>query len=372
MENNQPNTDNLISDENIPYEHCLNCGAELNGNYCHQCGQQATNATPTVKGFILEYLGNEFIWDEKLLPTLWNLIRRPGHLTNEFLAGKFVSYEHPLKLNMFFLLLFVTLFLLFSDTKKMENSVYELTTNELVFPNVALTLLTENEEYAEKLKQSPCDTVTISAPLQLAQNFPQIVSPIEVLKDTEGTGLDVWKAVLPKVLLDEGVLRVDSVNNIYRFNTESEPLKKMEDLALLSNTWKEMLGLITQYFPLIVLLTIPFISLALKIVYRKERRPFFHHFIFALHYTALLELLLITVYLLSLLFSIPSECLQWFVIIGSCAYLAIAVKRVYQGNSWFASIAKSFVISLVYLMICFMAIMTIFIVAILILAAQMQ
>ena len=32
----------------LPYEHCLNCGTELKGLYCHSCGQEAVNKTPTL------------------------------------------------------------------------------------------------------------------------------------------------------------------------------------------------------------------------------------------------------------------------------------------------------------------------------------
>ena len=106
----EQSTKNLQKEEFAPYKQCLNCGENLQGVYCHKCGQRATNATPKVWEFILEYMNNAFIWDSKCLPTMWHLIRRPGYLTNEFNAGKFVVYEHPLKLNMFFL--FVLMFLL--------------------------------------------------------------------------------------------------------------------------------------------------------------------------------------------------------------------------------------------------------------------
>ena len=37
---------------------CLNCGTELNGEYCHVCGQQAGKSNSTVRGFIMEYVNN--------------------------------------------------------------------------------------------------------------------------------------------------------------------------------------------------------------------------------------------------------------------------------------------------------------------------
>ena len=112
----------------LPYKYCLNCDSELKGMYCHNCGQMATSKTPTVMEFILEYLNNAFIWDTKFFQTLWYLIRRPGYLTREYLSGKFVSQEHPLKLNMFLLFVFITLFVFFAGSEKVSDSVQDLTT----------------------------------------------------------------------------------------------------------------------------------------------------------------------------------------------------------------------------------------------------
>ena len=44
---------------------CLNCGEELMGHYCHNCGQEVADKTPTVLAFVMEYLNNAFIWDSK-------------------------------------------------------------------------------------------------------------------------------------------------------------------------------------------------------------------------------------------------------------------------------------------------------------------
>ena len=127
MEKNKLNSKSENKQNNLPYTHCLNCGAELQGMYCHVCGQQATSKTPTVGEFFLEYINNAFIWDSQFLKTFWILIRRPGHLTNEFLAGKFTSQEHPLKLNMFLLFIFITLFVFFASADKMTDSMHSIT-----------------------------------------------------------------------------------------------------------------------------------------------------------------------------------------------------------------------------------------------------
>ncbi|MGM9737737.1 MAG: DUF3667 domain-containing protein [Candidatus Cryptobacteroides sp.] len=96
----------------IPYKYCKNCGAELVGPYCHQCGQQAQNLGQSFGSFIMEYFSNAYQFDRKIFPTVWQLFRRPGFLTEEFLAGKINSYVHPLKMNMFLLVVVVAVFVL--------------------------------------------------------------------------------------------------------------------------------------------------------------------------------------------------------------------------------------------------------------------
>ena len=90
--NKQIETFETIEEQgSLPYEHCLNCGAELQGKYCHKCGQEALDKKPSVGGFVMEYLNNAFIWDSQFFKTFWTLISRPGRLTNEFLAGRYIS-----------------------------------------------------------------------------------------------------------------------------------------------------------------------------------------------------------------------------------------------------------------------------------------
>ena len=345
--------------DKLPYTHCLNCGAELQGKYCHVCGQEATSKTPTVGAFLVEYANHAFIWDSNFLKTLWNLIRRPGYLTKEFIAGKFASHEHPLKLNMFLLFVLITLFVFFAGTEKMNNSVHNLTYSESVRPGIQLEFLIKNG-YAENMKESPRDTVQLLAPLFLAERYPEVLSNIETIEDTDGEGLDKWIAVLPHVLIEDSIVMLDE-SGFYRFNQQSKAGEN--ELKMVNTVWSEMVKLIAKYFPLLVLFTAPFLSIALGIVQRKNRIPRIHHFIFALHYTAFLELLMICIFLLHLTLSPPMEWLQWVMIISSCLYLTIAFRNVYGTTTWTMSALKALFTSMVYMLICLVIFFLIFIVA---------
>lgn len=345
-----------------PYKRCLNCGADLHGVYCHECGQQASSPTPKVREFILEYMNNAFIWDTRFFKTVWNLIRRPGFLTNEFNAGKFVSYENPLKLNMFFLFLFVTFFLLFSDIHKANESFDNLTKNELVRPYLSLNALNENVDYSAKMKEFGKDTIRLSLPLTYAKEFPKIVTTIQAMTDYNGEKLDTLVVCVPKLLIQDGIL-INKGSDIYSFSDKNEIVDKMMELDVLSTLWRKLLDILTQYFPLIFLLTLPLLAFAVKLLYLKRKKPFISFFIFASHYTAFIELILLVIYLLCITVEPSYEILEWCMIISSGIYLTIAVKNVYESNSWIKSIIKAIFISFVYLLICFMAFFVIFIIA---------
>lgn len=342
-----------------PYKHCLNCGTELTGMYCHSCGQEAVNPNPTIGGFIFEYVSNAFMWDSRFLRTIWLLLRRPGQLTNEFMAGKIASYVHPLKLNMFMLFVFITLFLMFADTNRLNDSVGELTHDEKVFPLIQIGLLQKNADYIEKIQQSRRDTVQLAAPLSLATEYPHIVSLIETIEDTHGEGLDKWTAAIPHVLIEDKILIEDNEGHMI-FNRESD---KQEELEILEDVWKEMVGIATRYFPIIILLTAPFLSMSLRLVQRKKKYSHFNNFIFALHYTAFIELITLAIYVSHLIFAPSSGILQWILTLGSITYLTIAFRNAYDTGSWWKAAVKALFTSIVYFAICLIAFLCIFTIA---------
>ncbi len=77
---------------------CLNCGAVISTKYCPECGQHNTSHNHGLWQFIQEFLEEFFRFDSKLVRTLTPLLRKPGFLTQEWTAGKRVSYISPLKL----------------------------------------------------------------------------------------------------------------------------------------------------------------------------------------------------------------------------------------------------------------------------------
>src|SRR5437764_8218244 len=90
----------------LPFTHCQNCGAELVGPHCAQCGQAAVDYRRSFGHVIVDVLDSFLNWDSKFFGTIGLLVTRPWRLTNAFLAGQRVRYLHPARLYLLASILF--------------------------------------------------------------------------------------------------------------------------------------------------------------------------------------------------------------------------------------------------------------------------
>ena len=246
---------------------CLNCDTELHGEYCHVSGQRATDSKPTVKEFILEYLNNAFMWDTYFFKTFRQLVQRPGHLTTEYVAGKYISYMHPLKLNMFLLFLFLTIFFIFRDTEDLNNSIHNVTRDETIQPLIKMELMINEAEYMKKIQESQTDTIQIYAPYLLLQTYPDIIASLDENIVAEGDSVGIWTAVVPITLIEDKVIALDT-DGSYHFTNEDNT--NLIGQGFVEKIWSNMVTLTTRYIPIFILLTTPFLAFVLRLLFRKK------------------------------------------------------------------------------------------------------
>ncbi|GAN00110.1 Gll1812 protein [alpha proteobacterium U9-1i] len=79
---------------------CLNCASDLQGAYCHACGQ-AAHAHRTLAHVFEEFLHGVIHFDTKAWRTLPMVIFRPGTLTRNYIYGQRARYISPLALFLF-------------------------------------------------------------------------------------------------------------------------------------------------------------------------------------------------------------------------------------------------------------------------------
>ena len=89
---------------------CANCGAELAGNYCANCGQPA-HVHRTLGHMVEEFLHGLLHFDTRAWRTLPMIVFRPGTLTHDYVHGKRARFISPLAM---FLLAVFTMFVVFA------------------------------------------------------------------------------------------------------------------------------------------------------------------------------------------------------------------------------------------------------------------
>jgi hypothetical protein len=90
---------------------CLNCHTALIGRYCHICGQENLEPKETVWHLVQHFFNDITHFDGKFFSTVKYLLRRPGFLSAEYMAGRRASYLNPIRMYVFtsaifFLILF--------------------------------------------------------------------------------------------------------------------------------------------------------------------------------------------------------------------------------------------------------------------------
>lgn len=369
----------------VPYTHCKNCGAELQGMYCHNCGQFAHDDSQPFWKYIWQYFENVYQFDYKIPATVWQLFRRPGFLTNEFNAGKIVSYMHPLKLNMFILVIFFTIIIFMG-----EKAVDEQFTQANIPGYVSENLKLDPQYFAGKdttvffignphIMEDYPDIFTIKKRLSgnhsIRKFRPRDIKDMpdetkeksnsaieEGMKkmgkdmrenaiynyDDEQTGNDTILLSLPAVFLrDRIIVKVDA--SFHKVTPEKRYTIIDSDNTIKRSYFDELFSLSKSWLPLVILLTIPFMAFILKVIYRKKKMNYMSHFVFSLHFCAAM---FITLFILLLLLAyasfIPSDILIKGYAAFQLGYFIIASHAVYSGTGWIKSALKSIFVLFIY------------------------
>jgi hypothetical protein len=78
---------------------CKSCGTVFRGTYCNNCGEKVLSAQDrSFKAFLNNLFQALTLVDGKVVKTLWLILRKPGFISGEYVAGRRVNYLKPLSL----------------------------------------------------------------------------------------------------------------------------------------------------------------------------------------------------------------------------------------------------------------------------------
>ncbi|TQV77191.1 DUF3667 domain-containing protein [Aliikangiella marina] len=87
-----------MSKDNYHGQRCLNCGSQLTGPYCSECGQKHIAGNLTSRYFIDAFLEAITNTDSRAFRTLKDLILYPGYVAKRYVTGSRQYYVNPLRL----------------------------------------------------------------------------------------------------------------------------------------------------------------------------------------------------------------------------------------------------------------------------------
>lgn len=85
---------------------CTQCFTPLQGKYCHQCGQLHSGQKASLILLLREGLGTFFSLERSGLATIIQLLKRPGLIVHNYIAGNRGYYQPPNKLIFYALVIF--------------------------------------------------------------------------------------------------------------------------------------------------------------------------------------------------------------------------------------------------------------------------
>lgn len=102
---------------------CLNCGVEISGQYCWNCGQRSNTRLISLFELIRDAFGDMFELDSRLWRTMIPLAIRPGYLTAEYLRGRRARYMPPFRMYLVMSFIFFLLTTAFTESSAIDESV---------------------------------------------------------------------------------------------------------------------------------------------------------------------------------------------------------------------------------------------------------
>ncbi|MFD0749010.1 DUF3667 domain-containing protein [Mucilaginibacter calamicampi] len=353
---------------------CLNCGSELQGKYCHSCGQENLQIKESFGHMITHAVSDYFHFDHQFFHTLKPLFFSPGKLTNEYMAGRRVQYLHPVKMYIFVSLVYFVLLFSHSDNDvvnigsgKKHAAKERANAADAVKDSTVLTM------EQKKLIQSTLNRISLQHGGKT--DTTEFVESISVR--TNKAGKQDTTYVFNKFRVRKG--KKGDLDTTYSYNGLSEfviattddgsydkylndqqklPADKRDDfleryLQKKKYAWKEKGGEngqeminegIKHNAPKMMFLLLPLFALMLKISFYKNKKYYVEHLIFAFHFHCFMFLFL-TIWML-LKMARPNDWLgfdKFLNITGVIAvlwYLYRSLRVVYK-RSVFRTITKT-------------------------------
>jgi Protein of unknown function (DUF3667) len=335
---------------------CENCGAQLQGHWCAQCGQAAIDYRRSIRHVVADVLESFLNWDSKFFATIALLIFKPWRLTNEFLAGHRVRYLHPLRLYLLASILFF--FAVNYGTKGLKFEPGKLDAKDRADLEAELKdedLPPAAREKLRALLLEPSPSPVPSPPLTNATSPPPAA---ETAKQKQEYGKIGER---PFVVFDSET----KTSTPFERWIEARAKEKMGERGTKMGLF---IATLLSNLPYMMLCCIPLFALVLKVLYVRRHIFYIDHLIYALHihtffYAGIMMIVLATIGLNRFA---PGAIAGWLIALLWIVFVTqifLSIRYVYR-QGWFFSIFKFLFGGFVYLIVLIVALAVTFFVTI--------
>jgi hypothetical protein len=342
--------------QRTPLTHCENCGAQLTGWYCAQCGQAAIDYRRSFRHVIADVLDSFLNWDSKFFHTIGLLIAKPWRLTNEFLAGKRVRYLNPLRLYLLASILFF--FAVNYGARGLHVDPSKLGPKDRAEIEADLKkedLPPEARAKLERLLREPSPPPAPAVPpASGAPSLPRASSPAVEASAPAAPPKETFGPVTdrPFVIFDAGTKPSTPFEQWLEARAKDKMGEHGTKMGLFIST-------LFSNLPYMMLCCIPLFAFVLKVLYIRRHIFYIDHLIYALHihtfaYTGIMLIVLATIGLNRAVPGAIAGCAIVLLWIAFVVQIFLSIRRVYR-QGWFISTFKFFVGGFIYMIVLFLA-----------------
>jgi hypothetical protein len=328
------------------HPNCLNCGTELRGQYCGNCGQRARSRLISLWELLQDAFGDLFEIDSRLWRTVIPLLARPGRLTRDYLEGRRARYMPPFRM---YLVLSVIFFVVaFFDPQDDLSLLFE--PEPETAPEKVAELSKETEaEINEVLNQLAEEGVITAKQAEKAAAGTQETNGHIGVAGADENDFDF------EINPETGECTFTGQDQLPKWMQKRLTKERLENTCerVGADDGKTLGNLVLDNIPVALIVLLPFMALVLKGLYPLSRRYFVEHLLFFVHFHAFFFLILT----LQILFSrfaglvyIPEPVSIPMLVAASFyipVYLYKAMRHVY-GQGHFVTFTKYIVLVVAY------------------------
>ncbi len=328
---------------------CKNCSTEIEGNFCHFCGQRYHDHKESFGELVYEFLSDFLHFDSRFFKTVIPLLFAPGKLTKSYNDGKQRSQFHPIRLYLFSSFLYFFLFFTFTNVVPDLGPGSEANTNK---PPVSVDSILTNIP-----KTKPGDTI-LQPVLNAVSYGLSNQNELATIKDSSSNySFTVTSYVDSLIKQKVTPSRYKEIQKKLPKEKRAGFFERMITIRILEISLqgeygkREFFRKATETFfhnlPKMLFFLLPVFAFFLKLLYIRHRQFYFvDHAILSLHYFSFIFLLLsLCVYFLDKV--LDTEIFGILASFWIMIYLLLMMKRLYR-QSWWKTIVKYFLLGFLF------------------------